>query len=52
MIVEADTAGSAKKISELNLYDKNGDYGFNLGVSGAPETYLVKKGKTPINWVE
>ena len=29
----------------LNLYDKNGDYGFNLGVSGAPETYLVKKGK-------
>ena len=29
----------------LNLYDKNGDYGFSLGVSGAPETYLVKKGK-------
>ena len=29
----------------VNLYDQDGTYGFNLGVSGAPETYLLKKDK-------
>ena len=29
----------------VNLYDQDGTYGFNLGVSGAPETYLLKEDK-------
>ena len=29
----------------VNLYDQDGEYGFSLGVSGAPETYLLKEDK-------
>ena len=29
----------------VNLYDQDGTYGFNLGVSGAPETYLLREDK-------
>ena len=29
----------------VNLYDQHGAYGFSLGVSGAPETYLLKEDK-------
>ena len=29
----------------VNLYDQDGTYGFSLGVSGAPETYLLKEDK-------
>ena len=28
---------------QINLFDNLGDYGFKLGVSGAPETYLLNK---------
>ena len=28
---------------QINLFDNLGDYGFKLGVSGAPETYLLDK---------
>ena len=27
----------------MNLYDQDGSYGFTLGVSGAPETYLLRE---------
>ena len=34
-----------KRNSAPDIYDKDGAYGFSLGVSGAPETYLLKEDK-------